>query len=72
MEDNTAPAPPPDTAAAWADLCQALIDLADAADTTALGNAKADLEKAKTAWVNGWSKGVAGLAPESTPTPALG
>lgn len=49
---------PADAAAA---LLQAFLEIADAADEQALGQAKANLEKAKQAWTLGWQMGVEGL-----------
>jgi hypothetical protein len=59
--DASEPAAPPDPADAWVSLVQALADMADAADAEALAHAKADFERAKTAWSHGWSRGVTGL-----------
>jgi hypothetical protein len=68
MADASSTPAAPDPAEAWADLIQSFAELADAADEETWQKARANLEKAKTAWAEGMTKGVAGLvAQRATP-----
>ncbi len=68
MADASSNSAAPDPAEAWVELMQSFADLADAADEEAWHKARANLEKAQTAWAEGMTKGVAGLvAQRATP-----